>query len=378
MKRVLHFAGIINRHDFVDVILQNADPARFSMGACTCPPSHSIAAPVFEPDIPHWVLHQGPRSGIPESAWCLARILRDWHADILHTHHYYESVIGWLATRLCRRTVLVVGRHYSEDLHLLPGRFKRNVLLSAEAAVNRAAVRIVVPSTRVRDILTERQYVNGEKIDLIHYGFDPAKYEPPEPDLVRTIRSECRLDGVLAIGSFARLFHTKGQQHLIEAAALLRDRGVPCRVLFAGDGPDRGVLERRVGELGLAESVRFLGHRKDAMAIMAAVDVIVQPTLREAFSQVMAEAMWMGRPLIMTDVEGTGDAVRHGENGLVIPPGDPRPLADAVTCLARDPVLRQRLGQNARRFAEQQLSIAGVIGQYERCYLRALGDFSGL
>jgi glycosyltransferase involved in cell wall biosynthesis len=374
--RVLHFAGIINRHDFIDVILQNADPGRFLMGACTCPPSHSIAPPLFGPGTPHWVLENGPRSRIPQCARRLARILRDWEADILHTHHYYESLIGWIATRLCRRTTLVIGRHYSDDLHLLRGRCKRSALLALETAANRAATRIVVPSTRVLEVLTRRQHVDREKIDLIRYGFDSAKYALPGASHIQSIRSEYGLEGVLSIGSFARLFHTKGQHYLVEAAALLRQRGIPFKILFAGEGPDRGALETRVRELELDGSVRFLGHRKDAMAVMASVDVVAQPTLREAFSQVMAEAMWMSRPLIMTNVEGTGDIVRHEENGLVVPPADPQSLADAVTRLAHDSDLRRKLGRNAREFAERHLCVAQVIADYERCYLRALGKTS--
>jgi len=94
-------------------------------------------------------------------------------ADILHTHLYDEAVIGWLAKRIYPKTRLVVGRHYSDSIYRSTTGVKRKTLLALEQMVNRAAARIVVPSTYIRDILTRWQGINPTKVDLVPYGFVP-------------------------------------------------------------------------------------------------------------------------------------------------------------------------------------------------------------
>ena len=105
---------------------------------------------------------------------------------------------------------------------------------------------------------------------------------------------------------------------------------------------------------------------------MAAVDIIVQPTLQEAFSQVMAEALWMGTPPIMSDVSGAPDVISDGINGLLVPRANTEALASAIERLARDSCLRERLGRAGRAYVEKHLAIRSVIPQYERVYERAL------
>ncbi|MCV5959949.1 glycosyltransferase, partial [Escherichia coli] len=79
--------------------------------------------------------------------------------------------------------------------------------------------------------------------------------------------------------------------------------------LLVGEGPERQNLERQIKELALEGNVILAGWRRDALTIMAAADAVVQSTLQEAFSQVMCEAMWMGKPLVMTDVSGAADVI---------------------------------------------------------------------
>jgi glycosyltransferase involved in cell wall biosynthesis len=108
------------------------------------------------------------------------------------------------------------------------------------------------------------------------------------------------------------------------------------------------------------------------MTIMAAADAVVQPTLQEAFSQAMVEALWMRRALVITDVSGAPDIIEDGRNGLLVPRGDAAALASAVIRLARDADLRTRLGEAGRAHVEERLDIDKIIRLYEESYLRAL------
>lgn len=372
--RVLQFADLVNRHDFIDNIVQHANAARFEVGMCTRQAESTIETPVYGSGTPHWVIGAAARRATLWAAWKLARILRDWRADIVHTHHYDQAVIGWLATRMHRRTRLVVGRHYSDAIYRSPARWKRRILLALEGRVNRAAARIVVPSTLIREMLIERQKVDAVKVAMIPYGFEPAKYAVPTEDDIGRLRAELGLVGRFVFGTFARLHEEKGHRFLLEAIAMLRQRYPDLLFLFVGEGGERTALEAQIQRLNLHEAVRLVGWRRDAMTILAAVDAVVQPTLQEAFSQVMAEALWMSKPLIMTDVSGTRDVVTDGVNGLVVPKADAAALAQAIEHIRTNEALRRRLAEAGRAHVETHLQMKNIIGQYEEVYARVMEE----
>jgi glycosyltransferase involved in cell wall biosynthesis len=370
--QVLQFADVINRHDFIDVIVQGADPGHFRVGTCVRSAESSIAAPAGSGGGPSWILGGNTRRALPRTVWRIVRLLRDWDVDILHSHHYDQAVIGWLATRVHRSTRHVVGRHYSDAIYRLPRGPKRQALLSLEQRVNSAASRIIVPSVYILDLLATRQGVSREKIDVIPYGFEPRKYRPPAHSESLKLRHELGLGDELVLGTFARLHEEKGHRFLLDALCQLAPRRSGLTLLVVGEGPERLAIERQIGASGLTDRVRLLGWRRDAIAIMSAIDIVVQPTLHEAFSQVMVEALWMRKPLIMTDVSGSAEVVRDGETALLVRKGDALALAHAIERLADDGPLRSRLGNSGRAYVEANLCVEKIIPQYERAYLRAL------
>lgn len=376
--RVLHFAKVFYRYDFVDTVIRHANPSQFTMMACTLSVKSNMGPPDYTVlGIPQWVLPGQCRREYPFTILRLARLLQRVRVDILHIHHYDEAIIGWLATRIHRKTRLVVGRHYSDAIYRLPSSVKRRVLkqralLSIEQAVNRAATRIIVPSAQAFEILTKWQGINPEKVDLIPYGFEPEKYVSPPLSDIHRVREELGLNGRFVLATFGRLQEEKGHRFLLEAVAQLKKQFPHLLLLLAGEGPERPAIESQIQEAGLQNVVRLLGWRRDAMLLMAAVDAVVQPTLHEAFSQVMVEALWLQKPLIITDVSGAPDIIRDGENGLLVPRGNAIALAHAIARLACDAALRTRIGSMGRTYVEEHLSINKIIHLYEQAYMRAM------
>jgi glycosyltransferase involved in cell wall biosynthesis len=371
MIRVLQFADVVNRHDFIDNIVQHADRTRFKVGVCVRTSECNIETPVYAQETPHWTLNGTARREVPRAAGQLAGLLHRWKPDILHTHHYDQAVIGWLATRIYRRTRLVIGRHYSDSIYRSTTGLKRRTLLALEQVVNRAASRIIVPSIYIREILTRWQRVDPAKVDLVPYGFVPEKYAPPRPDEVQRARAELGLDGRFVLGNFARLHEEKGQRFLIRAMEDLHADVPQIVLVIVGEGSERRALEQQIRDANLGDVVRLLGFRRDAMTLMAAVDAVVQPTLQEAFSQVMAEALWMGKPLVMTDVSGASDIIEDSHNGLLVPKGDPQALTEAIKRLVRDDSLRKKLVTNGIDYVTQNLQLEKIIRQYENAYERS-------
>jgi glycosyltransferase involved in cell wall biosynthesis len=158
------------------------------------------------------------------------------------------------------------------------------------------------------------------------------------------------------------LCEKKGLDTLVDACALLRDRGVAFGLRIFGDGPERAALEARAAAHGLAELVHFGGGvpQEEIAREMRACHAFVLPCRRDrngdmdGIPTVFMEAMATGRPVVSCAISGIPELVRDGETGLIVPPNDPGALADALARLAADPGLAARLGVGARALVERQ------------------------
>ncbi len=375
--RILHFARVINRYDFIDTVIRQANPATFSLMACTLTRESHIAPPDYAAaGIRHWVLSGRARLEYPLTIVRLARLLRRERVDLLHTHHYDEALIGVLAARLAGTRATVIGRHYHDELYLVAGGAKLRALLAVEGMANRLARRIIVPSTAIRELLVGQQGVAAGKVRVVPYGFEFAapRYQVPTEAEARAVRADLGLAGAFVVGNFGRHHALKGQDYLIRAfAELLRD--VPAaRLLMVGDGPFHGALRALVGHLGIARQVSFVGWRTDAVRLMAAVDVVAHPTLLDSFPQVMVEALVLAKPLVVTDAAGPADQIQHGRTGFMIPMRDVGAIHAGLRWVATHPGEARDMGTEGRRYVLEALDITRVIRRYEAVYTELLAE----
>jgi phosphatidylinositol alpha-mannosyltransferase len=156
---------------------------------------------------------------------------------------------------------------------------------------------------------------------------------------------------------------------LLKAYRLLRKVGCDCRLLLAGAGPldkqvRRYLMTRRTGDVELLGRV----SEADKARLFATADVFVAPaTGRESFGIVLLEAMAAGKPIVASDIHGYRSVVRRGEQGLLVPPQDPRALAGALARLLSDDDLRARMGAAGRERA-RQFSWPSVTAKVEAYY----------
>lgn len=370
--KVLHVADVINRYDFIDNVLCHCDRTRFRMYACTFTDKSNIEAPVYA-DVAHYIIGATGRGSYHIAVAKLVSIIRRERIDIVHTHHFDPMVVGVTAARLAGR-LTVIGRHYSDALHRLPSPWKRRAYLGTEMFFNRLATRIVVPSARVYQLLTRQQGVSPAKVVQVPYGFDLGKYVP-SPGARMRLRAGFAPEDETLIGCFGRLQEEKGQTYLLRALPAMLAKHPRVRIVLVGDGPQRRILESIARELALGDRVLFTGWRTDVVDLLSAVDIVVQPSLTETFSQVMVEALALGKPLVMSDVSGVRDVVRHALTGMVVPPASISAIAEAVGMLLDRPDYAHRLGDAGRTDVRQTLDIRRVVRRYEECYdaVRAVG-----
>lgn len=180
-------------------------------------------------------------------------------------------------------------------------------------------------------------------LHTIRCGIDVNAFAPrPRPP---------RTDGTSEVLCVAALSRRKGHQVLLEAFAELLAHSPEARLTLAGDGPEREALERRTRELGIAESVRFLGAvaHDDVRDLYARADVFCLPSFAEGVPTVLMEAMAMELPVVATRVMGIPELVDEEHNGLLVSPARPDALAEALRRLLADRELAERLGREGRK-----------------------------
>ena len=169
-----------------------------------------------------------------------------------------------------------------------------------------------------------------------------------------------------------RLHRSKGHEYLLEAIGEASRKVEGLRLLLVGDGDRRSALEVQIEELGLGPVVTILGHRSDAMDIVAASDGFVLASVLEGFGLVVAEAMMLGVPVISTNLDAIQEVA--GTCGTLVAPRSPHALAEAIIALVSEQPQRAQEGIDRVR---ARFDIEVVLRQYERLYSLALGSDPG-
>jgi len=205
-----------------------------------------------------------------------------------------------------------------------------------------------------------------DRTRVVHCGQDISRLETGS---ATELRSELGIpQGAIVVASIGSLIRRKGFDILLRAASRLGS-SVDVRVLVVGEGPERQNLEALARELAIDGSVSFLGERGDVGAILRdAVDIVVSAARSEAFGLTLVEAGGCRLPVIAPAVDGIPEVVVDGENGLLIAPEDEVELAAAITRLATDRGLRERLGHAGRKRVETHFSIRRYVDEMQSIY----------
>ena len=291
----------------------------------------------------------------------LRGFIREAGADIVNTHSSRDTQLAGMAARLlARRPRIVRTRHLALPI---TSRFTYSVLpdhvVTVSAHVARYLESAGVPPDHITAVPTG--------IDLTRYAAVPGG---------GTLRAELGLAaGAPLVGTVAILRRKKGHAELLEAIPAVLTRIPDAHFVFAGDGPQRENLERRIAELGLGNSVHLLGLRRDVVNVLQSLDLFVLPTHQEALGTAFVEAGAMGLAAIGSNVDGVPEIVGDGETGKLVPVNNPPVLARVIIELLADAATRQRMGDAARRKVATHFSreamVAGMVGVYRRAMERA-------
>ncbi len=206
------------------------------------------------------------------------------------------------------------------------------------------------------------------KTHIVHCGIRPQFFSPRPADAGRSGTFE-----ILSIGS---LEPYKGQKHLVEACAILRQRGVPLRCRIIGKGEERPDLERRIAQHNLAGTVELLGGlpQEEVARLLPLADCYVQPSIitpsgkMEGIPVALMEALACAVPCVATSISGIPELVQPGKTGYLVPPADPAALADALQAVYSNPQNAARTAQAGRQLVLDQFELSANVQQLSQIF----------
>jgi glycosyltransferase involved in cell wall biosynthesis len=294
----------------------------------------------------------------------LARFLRDERVSVVHCHDQYSNFFSTMAARWAGVPVVIASKRW---LHS-PWRYR-----IANGVGFRAATRVIANSDAVAASLARDDRLARDRVVVIPNFVDEAAFGAPSQHVRQAWIRELALEpDTVVVGIVASLLPIKDHATLLRAVAALVPEWPALRLVVVGQGPELDRLRSLSTQLGITHAVRFAGLRPQVPSFHYLFDISVLSSVSEGFPNSLVEAMAAGRPIVATDVGGVRDAVRHGENGLLVAPGDPPAVADALRVLLRDADLRRTMGAAGARRAREEFHAATVVGSLEGLYERLL------
>jgi len=299
----------------------------------------------------------------------LARAIRERQIEIIHAHQYTPFFYSALAKPLCGfRPKLILtehGRHYPDRVSSLRRAVNRLVL-------DRCADAVTACCRFSAEGLSRTDGFAGARIEVIENGIEVDDYTPAADR--ELAKHDAGLDGDrMHIIHVARHHPVKDQVTLLKGFAAAVPDLPRVDLLMVGDGPLRGELENLVVDLRIVDRVKFLGIRTDIPDLMRAADVFALTSLSEAASLTLLEAMASGLPVVVTNVGGNPEIVRHEREGLLFTRGDAAGCAAAFRRFFTEPTFGEQLGAAGRVRALERYQLSRTVDQYYQLYRRLAG-----
>jgi glycosyltransferase involved in cell wall biosynthesis len=309
---------------------------------------------------------------IPRVLWCLVRLIRSDQADIVQTWMYHADLLGGLAARIAGSCSIV--------WNLRSTAIPQGVLSITYWLVRLCAIcsycipdRIICCANSAKAAHINLRYASS-KIAVIPNGYDFSTLEFDSNSMKRARIELGFNDCDIVIGAVGRFDPLKDFHNFVVSASLVAAQYEHIKFLMVGRGNEwsNATLRGWIEEAGLKERIKLVGQRTDVFFLLSAMDIFCLSSVKEAFPNVVVEAMAMGLPCVVTRA---GDAAGIlGDDCYVVPVQDSISLAGALLRMCDlDPVDRKLLGERNAKKVREEYGIAKIRRKYEEIYDEALG-----
>lgn len=288
----------------------------------------------------------------------LRKLIRARAIEIVHTHTTHGLFDATLCSLLMPTVKVLHTFHFGNYPHA------QRRILWMERICSRMADRLFAVGEVQRKQIQAVYGLRDHQIGTIYNGVPVGKYHGDQ-----AFRHKVGGEHAVIIGTIATLITQKGLTYLLDVAKEIQASGRKAVFVIVGEGHLRAELEAKRDQLGLQDTVVFTGWVKNAADVaLPAFDIFFQPSLWEAMSMVVLEAMAAGKPVVATRVGENGHILENGVDGLLVDAKDIAGMAAALERLIDDAALRMRLGQMARNKAQERFTIGHMVKAYQDVY----------
>ena len=335
------------------------DRARWDLHVCCVRAEGPLRARLEGAGLEPWSV--GPRSfrspTLVGAILRLARYLRRHTVRLVHCFDFYSNILGVSAARLARTPVVIASQRDMGDLRSRGQQGIHSMVLGL-------ATHVLVNSDAIAARLAGTRATRKGRLAVIQNGVDLARFAPA---------AEASGRPPVTVATLANLRPEKGLLQLVEAAAVVTRQVPRARFIIWGDGPLRGQLDALIRAKELAGIVDMRGPTRQSETALKGCDLFALPSLSEASSNVVLEAMATGLPVVSTRVGGLPGLVEDEGTGLLVPPDDVPALAGAIVRLLETPGLAARMGASGRARALAEFGLDRMSERVDTFYCRALG-----
>jgi len=306
----------------------------------------------------------------------LRGLIKAWSPDIVHFHGALLGIVAGALRRLVPRPpVFVYSQHprASTDAYWLR-------ILGARGLFRFLDHIVCVSKAVEEDLLSIAGARLQGKTSVIYNGIDLEPFSSSVSSAQRTaLRQQLGVaPDETVIGSVGLLWPPKGYKYLLYAfEKISADSAQPLRLVIVGDGVERRELEQLAAKLKINRHVSFLGWRSDVPELLGTFDIYVQPSLSEGLPVALLEASATGLPIVATAVGGVPELIIHGHSGLVVQPGDPEALAQALKDLLDNPRRASQMAAAARKRVSKEFSVQVMADRHLQLYQQLLMEATG-
>jgi glycosyltransferase involved in cell wall biosynthesis len=362
MKRILHFIGSLETGGTENMLLaylKNTKNEDLEHIVCTVYDRGAMKEKFETAGVRVVSLNLSSKLLLPLALFKFSDILNRLHPDVVHSYLLQENVIARIVCKLTKRK-LICGKRDTDRYKMFLKVWLDRLTLSM------TGLNISNSMAGVEEL---RSYgVPENKVTFVANGKDVYSLEKT----LKKMDAKKKLGFApqeIILGCVARLYRFKGHEYLLKAMQKIAQETPNAKLVLVGDGNMKERLLKLKNELGLDNSVFFMGERKDVPELLAAMDLFVFPSLREGMPGALMEAMAAGLPVVATDIDGNRELIENGKNGILVPPGDSEAFAEAVNTLLSDPGKMHGLAMSARNTIKEKFSIGLMVKKLDKIYL---------
>jgi glycosyltransferase involved in cell wall biosynthesis len=303
------------------------------------------------------------RRGVPDPRGLvrLARLVRSWRPDVLHSHMVHANLMARVLRLITPVPVMVSTIHNIYE----GGR----LWMAAYQLTNALVDHVTIVSQAAADRFVRERIVPRSLLTVIPNGVDTEQFRRISRETGRSVRQSLGLEQEFVWLAVGRFEIAKDYPNMLRGFSRVRERFPHAVLLLVGRGSLQSETERLAQSLALGSGVRFLGVRDDVAQVMSAADGYVMSSAWEGMPMVLLEAAAAGLPIVATRVGGNHEVVRDGESGFVVPPRDHEVLGRAMLQLMElSETERRSMGDRGRDVIRAHYGLNRVVERWEELY----------